>query len=327
MTRQHQLPAQYRPSTWLRVLDIVLAVMILPVIIAAIMAAFAAWRIYHPRRRRPRQRPEDLGLTAERVTVRGAGDLALSAWFLPAAGARDTVVVVHGISRNRDSVLPHARMIHDAGYNVFAFDMRNHGESGTDRSVRNHAARYTLDFLRVVAYLRERADLAGGQLAFLCFSFSTWTAMNMARFESSHVRAVVCDSGPALDIPAAFDRLIDARRELLPPVFRGPLLYRVAKAVFVGLANWFLTPTAWPPEISDRRVRLSFIAAGADPVIPPSEVQHFADRFPWSSLWIATGAAHMQPFHAHPEEYTRRVRALLEDAFERSAAALAERRL
>jgi uncharacterized protein len=312
----------YRRSARLVALDLLLTATLLPVLAAVWVGASGAWRIYHPKRRRQQKTPESMGLPAEHVTVPGqvAGDPPLAAWFIPSPGGRDTVVLTHGISRDKTGVLPQAAMLNEAGYHVFAFDLRNHGESGKDGLLRGQAERYVADFQRVVAYLQQRTDLAGGRLAFFAFSFSTWPALQMAHLANASVRAVICDSGPAVDGRAAMKRLLDSRRGSLPLVFRGPILYRVLTWTLRSLAHLILSPTPYPPEIRDRSVRLLFIAAEDDPLLPPDVVRDIAERYPWSAFWTAPQAPHIQGFQVAPQEYTDRVVAALTAAFADGAA-------
>jgi pimeloyl-ACP methyl ester carboxylesterase len=310
-------PATYRRSAGVVILDLLLAVTVLPILAAVCFGAVGAWRVYHPRRRPQQQTPESVGMRAERVTVPGreAGDPPLAAWFIPSPTGRDTVVLTHGISRDKTGVLHHAAMLHAAGYHVFAFDLRNHGESGNDGLLRGQAARYIADFRRVVAYLRQRADLEAGRLAFFAFSFSTWPAVQMANVDSAVVRAVICDSGPAIDGGAALKRLLDSRRGSLPLPLRGPILYWALALTLRALAHQILSPTPYPPEIVDRGVRLLFIAGEADPLLPPDAVREIAERYPWSAFWVAPQAPHIQAFRVAPREYTERVTAVLSEAF------------
>src|SRR5262245_15193807 len=158
-------PAANRRSAGLVLLDLLLTLMVVPVLVAVWLGAWGAWRVYHPKRRRQQETPESMGLTAEHVTITGrdADEVPLSAWFIASPQARDTVVLTHGISRDRSSVLPYAAMLHAAGYHVFAFDLRNHGKSGRDGLFDTQAKRYIADFRRVVGYLGQRADLDGGR--------------------------------------------------------------------------------------------------------------------------------------------------------------------
>src|SRR5207247_8935785 len=53
----------------------------------------------------------------------------LSGWSVRAAVGAPAVVLVHGFKTSREEMLPWARFLHDAGYNVALFDTRGCGRS------------------------------------------------------------------------------------------------------------------------------------------------------------------------------------------------------
>ena len=81
--------------------------------------------------------PKQFGLQAEDLWVEAEPGLWLRGWFFRApAGAggervaRGTILLLHGSSSCKQSMLGAARMFTAAGFNCLAFDMRAHGESG-----------------------------------------------------------------------------------------------------------------------------------------------------------------------------------------------------
>jgi pimeloyl-ACP methyl ester carboxylesterase len=76
--------------------------------------------------------PADLGLAFEAVRIPTLRDRHLAAWRLPAAGATETLVIVHGWGSNAEQMLPLAQPLHRAGVDVLLFDARNHGASDGD---------------------------------------------------------------------------------------------------------------------------------------------------------------------------------------------------
>ena len=99
-------------------------------------------------RRAPLNRtPKDIGCAYEDVTFTSStDDVKLRGWFIPSGAAEPGPVVafVHGWLWNRlgnvagqvpvpdkdVDFLPATKALHDAGYHVLLFDLRNHGESG-----------------------------------------------------------------------------------------------------------------------------------------------------------------------------------------------------
>jgi hypothetical protein len=90
--------------------------------------------------------PKDYGMDFENVTFTAEDGIKLAAWFIPAEGSDKLVICNHPATLNRYGFPGHMepfsafqnvevkfglahKALHDAGYNVLAYDMRNHGES------------------------------------------------------------------------------------------------------------------------------------------------------------------------------------------------------
>jgi pimeloyl-ACP methyl ester carboxylesterase len=293
------------------VLDIVAAVCVVPLGYAAWVGTRSAWRVLHPPRRPVRHTPASFGMAAERVTVRGADDLPLAGWFVPGEPGRDVVVLSHGVGRDSGMLMPLARTIHDAGFHVLTFDLRNHGDSGSDRLLRGQSGRYTVDHLAVVRYAAERPETRGRRVGCVAFSLSAWTALEAARLRPELVRAVVCDSAPQLDARAGLGRTFDAGRGRLPALLRGPVLYRVTRAAFLRAVVFFLQPQPWPMELGDHSIRLLFISGELDPIARPVDLAAQLRWYPRGEHWLVPRVGHMQAHLRVADEYGDRVLAAL----------------
>jgi fermentation-respiration switch protein FrsA (DUF1100 family) len=73
--------------------------------------------------------PGDIGLTYERVSLKTADGLKISAWFVPCANARKTVLLCHGNGGNMSHRLDTINQLHEMGLNCFIFDYRGYGDS------------------------------------------------------------------------------------------------------------------------------------------------------------------------------------------------------
>ena len=303
-----------RPSLRDLALDLLAVVIVVPVLVAVWLAVRGAWQVYHPPFRPVRQKPETVGLTAERVMVPGAGGLPLACWFIPAAGPADVVVIGHGIRRDSGSVMGLARRLHDAGYHVLTFDMRNHGESGQDHLLRGQSPLTGIDHHRVVQYVGGRPEVAGRKVALIGFSMTSWTAMWAARREPDLVRAVICDSGPSMDMIRTMGRTYDVARPKMPRLLRGPILFRIGKAAFTGASAFFFQLSEWPQLLPDPSVPVLFVVGERDPVVRPSDVREQMAHYPGSTLWVVPRASHTTSVVVEPDEFVRRVLAVLERA-------------
>ena len=136
--------------------------------------------------------PAEAGLEYEDVEFKATDGLSLRGWFIPRAdaGPGPAVVFIHGWLWNRlgneaghvpfvdkdVDFLPAARALHDAGFGVLLFDLRNHGESAGSPPI-TYGPRETRDFAGAVGYLRSRADVDNARIGALGCSMGANTAI------------------------------------------------------------------------------------------------------------------------------------------------------
>lgn len=73
--------------------------------------------------------PAALGLRHEELAVTTADGVRLHGWWVPADGARFTVLHFHGNAGNIGHRLEHLELLHGLGLNVVLFDYRGYGRS------------------------------------------------------------------------------------------------------------------------------------------------------------------------------------------------------
>ncbi len=95
---------------------------------ALLLSGCVAEMVYHPASG-VEQSPADIGLSYEKLRFRTSDGVALSGWWVPAAGAEKTVLFFHGNAGNIGGRLDTIRIIRSMGLNLFIFDYRGFGES------------------------------------------------------------------------------------------------------------------------------------------------------------------------------------------------------
>src|SRR5215216_5472243 len=124
--------------------------------------------------------PAEAGLAYEDASFPAADGVGLEGWFIPsgAEGRGPAVVFVHGWMWNRlgnvahqtavkdadVDFLPAAKALHDAGFHVLLFDVRNHGESEAGKGPLSYGPVEARDYIGAVGYLRTRPDVDGGRI-------------------------------------------------------------------------------------------------------------------------------------------------------------------
>lgn len=128
------------------------------------------------------RRPEDYGLKYEDVFFPSYDGVPLEGWFIPCEGSQKLIIANHPMGFSRAgfpshiepwksafaetgntieiNFLPDYKILHDAGYNVLAYDLRNFGHSGSANAQSCSAGRYeSRDVIGSLKYVRQRPDL------------------------------------------------------------------------------------------------------------------------------------------------------------------------
>ena len=64
------------------------------------------------------------------IQLKTASGLTIESWYIPAdSAAKGTVILFHGLTMNKEMLLPEANDFHYQGYNVMLIDFRAHGNS------------------------------------------------------------------------------------------------------------------------------------------------------------------------------------------------------
>ncbi|MFF0384215.1 alpha/beta hydrolase [Streptomyces sp. NPDC004286] len=156
--------------------------------------------------------PDEYGLTYENVRFPASDGTVLEGWFIPAASDK-LVIANHPSPCNRYgypghlpeystpfadfevNFLPDYKNLHDAGYNVLAYDLRNHGESAAaDGGVCGIGLLEYQDVLGSIRYGRERLGIDNSRIGLLsrCLGAdATIVAMSKHPEEFEGVRALV----------------------------------------------------------------------------------------------------------------------------------------
>lgn len=127
----------------------------------------------------------------ETVSIPTLRDRTLVGWWLPGFGSSPgpgSVVITHGWGANRELMLPLARPLQAAGFNVLLFDARNHGESDSDTF--SSMPRFAEDTDAAIAWLRRGFGMADAPVALLGHSVGA-AAVLLAASRRNDIAAVI----------------------------------------------------------------------------------------------------------------------------------------
>lgn len=158
------------------------------------------------------RRPDEVGLEYEDVFFPSMDGVPLEGWFIPADSDK-LLIINHPETCNRYgypghlppwnvmfggfevNFLPELKHLHDAGYNILTYDLRNHGLSGqANGGIVGLGLLECRDVVGSLRYAKSRKDLAGmttGLYSRCMGGNSTIIAMDKWPEEFSHIKALV----------------------------------------------------------------------------------------------------------------------------------------
>jgi dipeptidyl aminopeptidase/acylaminoacyl peptidase len=222
-------------------------------------------------------------LTPEAVKVRSRTGVELAGRFF--RGRDDaTVVLTHGYGGDQDEMLAVADALHEAGFNVFTYDLRGCGDSTGGVTF---GALEQQDLRSVVDALARRPEVDSDAIGALGFSMGGATTV-MAAAGDPRIKAVVADSAWSDVRHWLKPRWPDV---LLRPTARfTPVSLRLIE-LRAGIDLHSLRPAALISRLSPRPVLL--IHGTADRVVPADDARLNYDAAEGPrDLWYVQDAAH-----------------------------------
>jgi len=172
--------------------------------------------------------PNEYGMEYEDVFFPALDGVVLEGWFIPADSDR-LLIFNHPMPCNRYgypghlepwtdfggfevNFLPEYKLLHDAGYNILTYDMRNHGRSGMGSGgIIGHGMLEYRDVIGSLRYARSRVDTKDMKTALYsrCLGAdSTFVGMKKYPEEFSHILAMIAlqPSPPRAFVERAVER-------------------------------------------------------------------------------------------------------------------------
>ncbi len=240
--------------------------------------------------------PSEHGLEYEDVTFPAHDGVPLEGWFIPAPGSNKLIIANHPLGFSRSGIpthlqpwhgdwaasgngfevdlVPDYKILHDSGYNVLAYDLRNHGlSSAANGGVTTHGFTESRDVVGSLEYARMRPntrDMVIGLFSRCIGGVSTFAAMT--RFPEAF-DGVRC---PVSSQPVTPRYIVQRRLALLGLGDRlddFDTLIRLNTSV--GLDH--RVPQDWAKNV---RVPTFLYQVHRDSVTDPSDVQAMYDNIP-----------------------------------------------
>ena len=260
-------------------------------------------RLVAPVRSQTQAIPGDL--PARRVSLESSNGTGLSGWFLDSDRPCGTVVLMHAVGGDKRSMVPRARFLAKAGYAVFLFDFRAHGESsGEFISFGHFEQNDATAALRFVAQQRSNRPIAvigfslGGVAAVLNGPELKADALVLEAVYTSYEKAVL-------------------NRVRLHAGDLGALSDFLAQVLLIQFEHRFGIAADQLRPI-DRIATLGvpvFVIAGSEDrhTTPQDSLQLFEEASEPKRFWLVEGAGHVDFYRQRPQSYEEKVLGFLAD--------------
>ncbi|GAB4524517.1 MAG: alpha/beta hydrolase [Anaerolineales bacterium] len=274
-------------------------------IVAAVLLFFGVdllvQRMYAYESPPPAKTPEKYGIPFEAMRIPAVDSGTLAGWWIPGQAQSPTLILVHGWSRNTQRMLPYIRHLHPLGYNLLAFDARNHGNSSP--YPRPTVYSFAEDAVAAARFVRREHPDAARKMGIIGLSVGGGGAINAATLDE---RLDCVITVGAVGHPV-WTMLPEMRKRGIPESI-ARLLLRVMEARY-GLNFERIAPVN---NIGKSRARILLIHGEADETISLSQAEalHQAGNPQRVQLWVVPGKGHSN-CHTHPE-FWERVEAFLQ---------------
>jgi pimeloyl-ACP methyl ester carboxylesterase len=237
--------------------------------------------------------PEQYGLSFDPVRFPTKKALSLYGWWIPAQDeAAPTLILVHGWGRNVERCLPYIQQLHKTGYNLLAFDSRNHGSSDGDGF--SSMPKFSEDILAAVDFVTKEK----GAEALGIIGLSIGGAASI--YAVAHDDRIQCTVTIGAFAHPADVMLDDFKKRRFPLLFAGPLFRYVEYKIGVPLEK--IAPLN---NIGNIKTPILLIHGENDATIPLEHGRRLHKAaLERANLWIVPGKGHSD-CHLHPEFWTQ----------------------
>ncbi len=241
--------------------------------------------------------PAEQDLDYQNVTFPALDGVPLEGWYIPAAGSDKLIIANHPMGFSRSGIpadlepwrsvwassgndfevnlIADYKILHDAGYNVLAYDLRNFGHSGAaNGGIASSGIFEARDVAGSLAYARsgrDTRDMTIGLFSRCLGCSSTFAAMTQFPKGFDSVRCLV---GPQ---PVTMKTIVQRRLALLgvPADRIDDLEQRITLRTSIGFAR--RAPQEWARNV---RVPTFLYQVHDDVLTEPSDVQTMFDNIP-----------------------------------------------
>lgn len=257
----------------------------------------------------------DRRFEGEVVRFKTSDGVELTGSLAPGDVSQPVVVFCHEFSSDRHSVTRYAEFLQAAGYRLFTFDFRGHGESPAPAGYVSRlwvTGAERADLRAALGYLRTRDDVNHDAIGLFGVSRGGVVALCGAT-EDHSVKAVVTDGA------------YSAHRTLYDYMRKWVAIYARVRWVYQNHPAWFFHALGWlairfselrirsrvaslEKRLKNIRIPVLMVHGERDNYLDVAHARYLAGLNPeFVELWVVKGANHNEAVERVADEYRRRL--------------------
>jgi len=242
---------------------------------------------------------ENYGISFESVNLFTSDNIQIAGWLCIAHQDAPTIVICHGLGSSKHTMLVHANYLHQAGFNVFLFDFRAHGESGGRETSFGYCEQRDLD--AVIKYIMDSPAISNSSIGILGESMGAATSI-MRCSEYPNIHAICADSC----YPELSQGFVNFMHRLKLPIFPCAIFAQFFYSLHFHVKVSEVSPLKAAQKILNCAV--FYIAGTRDARIPLCETERlFAATKAPKHIWILDNARHVEAHALDSGQYRDKV--------------------
>lgn len=269
--------------------------------IVVIVLDYFLGRMYQNKKQPHSSTPKMNGIAFEEINIPLSGGKNLYGWWIEATPDAPTLILVHGWSRNLSRMIKYIDRLQPLGYNLLAFDARNHGSSASEK----HPTVWTFteDILSTIKFITASGLVSTNKIGIIGLSIGGGAAINASSLNPLVTSVITVG---ALSHPYDVMRQEFAKKAI-PDMF--PKILFKYMGIRFGIDFNNIAPVN---NIHNAKAKILLIHGDQDMTIPLTQGQELkkSGNPEKTELWVVPGKGHSD-CEDYPE-FWERVRTFLE---------------
>ena len=260
------------------------------VVIFSFALDYGIERIYAYNSSPHRHMPDKFEISFEEIEIPAKNGGSLYGWWMPNSPDAPTLIFTHGWSRNIERMMVYIRKLHPLGYNLLAFDARNHGSSTVIKNPT--VGTFTEDVLAALDYISTSEKVSSQNIGLIGLSIGGGASIAAAG-QDERIQTAVTVGAMSHPIKVMREQFEEKRI----PQFVGTLLFGYMRFRH-GLDFDKIAPEN---HIANTEAEIMLVHGENDETIPLEQAEDLCAANPEKTrLWVVPKKGHSD-CHYHPE--------------------------